>query len=71
MSSNEKYLEVAVAAPLSNTLTYKAPAGDPPKPGCRVLVPLGRRQVTGYVLAVLSKVPTDYKIKAIIVVPIN
>ncbi len=65
MSSNEKYLEVAVAAPLTNTLTYKAPDGEPPKAGCRVLVPLGRRQVTGYVLSLLNEVPTGYKIKAI------
>ena len=65
MSSNETYLEVAVAAPLTNTLTYKAPAEDSPQPGYRVLVPLGRRKVTGYVLAVLNEVPAGYKIKAI------
>ncbi|MHB1349295.1 MAG: replication restart helicase PriA [Desulfobulbaceae bacterium] len=47
--------EVAVAAPLRKTLTYAHPAGltSPAviEAGRRVLVPLGRRLVTGYVLA--------------------
>lgn len=53
-------LEIAVAAPLEQTLTYRLPpalcpqdeASDPlPYIGRRVLVPLGGRKVTGYVLA--------------------
>ncbi|MEW6221272.1 MAG: primosomal protein N' [Thermodesulfobacteriota bacterium] len=46
-------LEVAVAAPLAQTLTYLPPddAGPALQPGLRLLVPLGRRQVTGYLLA--------------------
>ncbi len=44
--------EVAVAAPLYQTLTYAAPGGGDrePEPGIRVLVPLGNRLVTGYLL---------------------
>ena len=47
-----KLYEVAVAAPLDRTLTYAAPEGDDrePRPGIRVLVPLGKRLVTGYLL---------------------
>jgi len=46
------YWEVAVAAALPQTLTYKAPQGMAHllEPGLRVLVPLGRRLVTGYLL---------------------
>lgn len=53
-------LEVAVAVPLEQTLTYRKadshspPAGNIQVPnyvGRRVLVPLGRRRVTGYVLS--------------------
>lgn len=65
MSSNNTYLEVAVAAPIFQTLTYKASAGTTPQPGCRVLVPLGRRQVTGYILAVHPSHDSKHKIKAI------
>ncbi len=65
MSSNENYLEVAVAAPLYHTLTYKAPAGILPRPGCRVLVPLGRRLVTGYILAVHAENASSHKIRSI------
>jgi primosomal protein N' (replication factor Y) len=51
MPSADHYLEVAVAAPIQQTLTYLVPPGEkPPRAGCRVLVPLGQRQVTGYVL---------------------
>ncbi|HHD62802.1 MAG TPA: primosomal protein N' [Desulfobulbaceae bacterium] len=45
--------EVAVVAPLATTLTYGQPEAHPDRLpiGLRVLVPLGRRLVTGYVLA--------------------
>ncbi len=47
-----KLYEVAVAAPLTRTLTYGAPdtMDTEPRPGVRVLVPLGNRLVTGYLL---------------------
>jgi len=42
---------VAVAAPIHQTLTYAPPADARPLlPGQRLLVPLGNRQVTGYLL---------------------
>ena len=69
--SSKIYLEVAVAAPLEQTLTYNLPVaaeGDPHPVyiGRRVLVPLGRRKVTGYILAVVPPVADPpYKIKAI------
>ncbi|MFP4476890.1 MAG: primosomal protein N' [Desulfatibacillaceae bacterium] len=47
-----EYVQIAVAAPVPRPLTYAVPeslAGRCP-PGARVLVPLGRRRVTGYVL---------------------
>ena len=46
------YIEVAVALPVDNTYVYKVP-GHLKKnvvPGMRVLIPFGRRRVTGYVL---------------------
>ena len=44
--------EVAVVAPLTTSLTYSPPVefSNPLSPGQRVLVPLGNRLVTGYVL---------------------
>lgn len=43
--------EVAVPAPVDRTFTYLPPAeGDAPRFGCRVIVPFGRRTVTGVVL---------------------
>ncbi len=72
------YLEVAVAAPLDHTLTYslvvtdhdddRSDTGD--LVGRRVIVPLGRQRVTGYVLAstnALAAVP--YQIRNIFTLP--
>lgn len=60
------HLEVAVAAPVAETLTYSFPEEHCSlKPGIRLLVPLGKRQVTGYLLAIHQAVPTQYKIKSV------
>ena len=61
-------LEVAVAAPLWQTLTYLCPddeAGQVPL-GKRVLVPLGNRRVTGYVLGLLPEEDVGYKLRLVI-----
>ena len=49
----QKFLEVAVALPVYATYTYKVPDHliEDADPGMRVLVPFGRRRVTGYILA--------------------
>ncbi len=64
MSHDNNYLEVAVAAPIPQSLTYLVPPGEtPPRAGCRVLAPLGRRQVTGYVLGPAGAPEPGLKIK--------
>jgi primosomal protein N' (replication factor Y) len=62
-----KHLEVAVAAPLYQTLTYAAPdtATSPLTPGIRLLVPLGRRLVTGYLLGTSQPASSTHSIKQI------
>lgn len=60
-------IEVAVAAPLFQTLAYsfdQETEGDPI--GRRVLVPLGRQRVTGYVLAILPEEDVSYRIFPVI-----
>ena len=53
-------LSVAVASPLRRTFDYLPPAGLDPalvaalQPGVRLRVPFGKREVTGYLLAVKS-----------------
>ena len=51
--------EVAVALPLFQTLTYRLPPHLQPaaRVGCLVKVPVGRRQVTGYLLGPAQEVP--------------
>ena len=61
------FLEVAVAAPLDRTLTYLAPPGCERKlvPGLRVLVPLGRRKITGYILSIQDATLAEQQLKPI------
>lgn len=49
--------EVAVLAPISDSLTYLPPIGRKQAilPGCPVLVPLSRRRLTGYVLGLADE----------------
>ena len=69
MTSETQHLqaaEIAVVAPLDKTLTYAVPerlAGDL-KVGSRVRVPLGRRQVVGYVMNRVD--PGDTALKEIL-----
>lgn len=50
--------EVAVPAPLDRTFSYLLPdTGDRPRCGCRVVVPFGRRNVTGVVLNLVEEAP--------------
>ena len=52
-------LEVAVAAPLVQTLTYAPPTKGPlPRPGQRLLVPLAGRLITGYMLGYVHELPS-------------
>ncbi len=60
------YLEVAVASPIVECLTYLPPDPCPVdlRPGLRLLVPLGPRLLTGYLLAMGDSPPSgDYTLR--------
>ena len=60
-------VEVAVVAPIATTLSYLPPKEGPElATGQRVLVPLGRRKVTGYVITPKQDAPPDRRLKRII-----
>ena len=67
LESTNKYLEVAVSAPIGRPLTYLPPDDCQQQlmPGMRVLVPLGGRKVTGYILSVVDSAPSGQRIKKI------
>jgi len=52
MSDAKQYIEVALPLPLRKTFTYEVPAElrAEVSPGKRILVPFGRRLLTGFVL---------------------
>ncbi|MCG8531389.1 MAG: hypothetical protein MI749_12075, partial [Desulfovibrionales bacterium] len=60
-------MEVAVTLPVSSTFTYAVPShlSDACQPGMRVLVPFGRRRITGYILGPIV-FDGGYKVKNII-----
>ncbi|MCJ7664256.1 MAG: primosomal protein N', partial [Desulfobacterales bacterium] len=63
----EVYAEVVIALPLDKTFHYAIPSQLRTicEVGKRVLVPLGKRQVTGYVLGTCSDLPPNIKNKDI------
>ncbi|MEA1969229.1 MAG: primosomal protein N', partial [Thermodesulfobacteriota bacterium] len=64
---NSEFIEVAVALPVHGTYIYKAPEhlDREAMPGMRVLVPFGRRRVTGYILSRQDK-SNGYNVKLIL-----
>ncbi len=59
------HLIIAVAAPLFDTLTYAPLPQTRPTIGVRVLVPLGRRRLTGYIIAIVPAQETAYTVRPI------
>ncbi|HLA11964.1 MAG TPA: primosomal protein N' [Pyrinomonadaceae bacterium] len=59
-STQARYAEVAVPYHVFNTFTYRLPGAlqQVAKPGARIVVPLGPRMVTGYIVAVLDQLNT-------------
>ncbi len=61
------YVKVAVPVPLPEPLIYAIPASSGHvSPGCRVRVPLGRRQLVGVVLSKEGQAPAKMKVKEIL-----
>jgi primosomal protein N' (replication factor Y) len=60
MSDPKQYIEVALPLPVRKTFTYEVPAGLKAEvsPGKRVLVPFGRRILTGLVLGPAQTLPS-------------
>ena len=67
MSPFVAYIDVAVALPVHKTYTYGVPRGWLTRisEGRRVLVPFGRRRLTGYILEVVKQSSHD-EIKAVL-----
>lgn len=61
----KQYVEVALALPLHQTLTYLVDDQNNVTLGSRVLVPLGRRRVTGFVVGFSVEEKFDYKLRKI------
>ncbi len=58
----ERFVDVAVPLPVSGTFTYSVPEPlhDAVLPGLRVLVPFGRRKVTGFVVGVTDVTDVEH-----------
>ena len=61
------YAEIALPVPVDGTFTYIIPdeIKEEIAPGCRVMVPFGRRRMTGYVISTHSDTPEGFKLKKI------
>lgn len=65
------FVRVAIAIPSPKTFTYAVPETSVPAVavGKRVLVPFGKRRVTGFILEVLTETVCDQAVKEIIDLP--
>ncbi len=56
-----KFSEVALPLPMRQTFTYRLPVGfgDLVKPGSRLLVPFGKRSITGYVVSLSDELDQE------------
>src|SRR5687768_8377491 len=61
-----EFVEVALPLPLRQTFTYRLPAGlqENAQTGARLLVPFGKRFLTGYAVALHQKLPAEVEIEA-------
>lgn len=65
--SGPRLWEVAIPVPLRRTFVYRYPGGLPaPEPGCRVLVPFGRRRLVGYLLKKAGEGDRGFKVRDVI-----
>ncbi len=63
-----RYIDVILPLPLPRSFTYSLPAGiqDALVPGCRVVVPFGKKKYyTGIVKEVHNRKPSEYEVKEI------
>jgi primosomal protein N' (replication factor Y) len=60
-----EFVEVALPLPLRQTFTYRLPLGlrENVKTGARLLVPFGKRQLTGYAVALHTRLSDDVEIE--------
>lgn len=60
-----EFVEVALPLPLRQTFTYRLPLGlrENVKTGARLLVPFGKRQLTGYAVALHLRLSDDVEIE--------
>jgi primosomal protein N' (replication factor Y) len=64
MAETKSFVEVALGLPIRKTFAYEVPEGmrSTTVPGKRVVVPFGRRFLTGFVIGPTQKIPPDKKI---------
>lgn len=61
----QQFVEVALPVPLRQTFTYRLPFGlrENVKLGARILVPFGKRQITGYAVALHAELSEELEIE--------
>jgi primosomal protein N' (replication factor Y) len=64
-----RLVRVAVPIPKNDVYVYALPDGEPPEPGLRVLVPLGRRRLSGTVLEEAAEAPRGVAVRPLLGIP--
>ena len=66
-TSPPEFVEVALPLPLRQTFTYRLPVGlrENVKIGARLLVPFGKRQLTGYAVALHQELSQELEFEEV------
>lgn len=64
-SGGENFVDVALDIPVRQLYTYRC-SNMAPRPGCRVRVPMGRRQMTGVVVATRVRAPAGISVRDVV-----
>ena len=59
------FARVLIAVPIDEAFTYSVPEGMELEVGVRVIVPFGRRQATGFVIALEEEHEVDYALRPV------
>ncbi|MBX3289887.1 MAG: primosomal protein N' [Acidobacteria bacterium] len=72
-SREKRYAEIALPLPVRKLFTYRLSdaGGEEPRPGVRVVVPFGKRELTGYLINILDGLPENSRLNEAEIKPIT
>ncbi|MCL1910914.1 MAG: primosomal protein N', partial [Leptospirales bacterium] len=62
----DTFADAHIAYPIDTAFTYRIPEGMEVKTGCRIIVPFGSNEITGYTVSVHRQKPDGFEVKDVL-----